>query len=85
MIRSGSGTSASRRRADTNFALGPAHYPCGHQLPTLWSETDEPADLMFIECSSSSFVLDFYARLLSNGHVTAGLLGLLPGPVPDAG
>ena len=46
-------------------------YPFGHQLPTLCSERTRADELILIECWASSFVLDFHARLLSNGHVMA--------------
>jgi hypothetical protein len=62
----------------------PASYPCGHQLPTLWSGTAETHDIDFVASWGSSFVVDFHARFLSNGHVTATLLRLLPGLLPGA-
>ena len=62
----------------------PPNFPCGHQLPTLSSSMAERLDMDFVESWSSSFLIDFHARFLSNGHVTATLLSLLPGPVPDA-
>ena len=59
----------------------PAELPCGHNLPVLVRETGGPEAFRVVECWANSFVVDYFTRLISSGHVTLDVLGQLPAPL----
>jgi hypothetical protein len=64
-----------------NSTVVPAELPCGHNLPVLVRETGWPEAFFVIECWANSFVVDYFTRLISSGHVTLDVLGQLPAPL----
>ena len=74
-------TSASNERSFVGAEIQ-SKYPCAHQLPVFAFASGHRENLTKVACWSSSFVTDFFMRLVTGGHATLGVISVLPGPWP---